>query len=95
LSDSGIQNSGSADSRGNGEVARLKNPFTKTQITVNANYAIETILPGDTVKVTNVPSGASSLLSGQVLRIQRIEYDGALALLHLADIIEIFGNELK
>ena len=46
LTDSGIQNSGSADSKGNGEVARLKNPFTKTQITVNANYAIETILPG-------------------------------------------------
>lgn len=94
LSDSGIQNSGSADSKGNGEIARLKSPFTKTQITVNANYAIESILPGDTVKVTNVPSGASSLLSAQVLRIQRVEYDGALAVLHLADIVDIFGTEL-
>jgi hypothetical protein len=94
LSDSGIQNSGSADSKGNGEIARLKSPFTKTQITVNANYAIESILPGDTVKVTNVPSGASSLLSAQVLRIQRVEYDGALAVLHLADIVDVFGTEL-
>lgn len=94
LSDSGIQNSGSADSKGNGEVARLKNPFIKTQITVNANYPIETILPGDTVKISNVPSGSSSLLSGQVLRIQRVEYDGCLAVLHLADIVDVFGTEL-
>ena len=93
LTDSGIQNSGSADSKGNGEVARLRNPFTKTQITVNANYAIETILPGDTVKIQNIPSGASSLLSGQVLRIQRVEYDGSLAVLHLADTVEVFGTE--
>ncbi|MFH1621064.1 MAG: hypothetical protein ABIB04_03190 [Patescibacteria group bacterium] len=94
LTDSGIQNSGSADSKGNGEVARLKNPFTKTQITVNANYAIETILPGDTVKISNITSGTSSILSGQVLRIQRVEYDGSLAVLHLADIVDVFGTEL-
>lgn len=94
LSDSGIQNSGSADSKGNGELARLKNPFTKTQITVNANYAIETILPGDTVKISNITSGASSILSGQVLRIQRVEYDGSLAILHLADTKDLFGTEL-
>jgi hypothetical protein len=61
---------------------------------VNANYAIETILPGDTVKVTNVPSGASSLLSGQILRVQRVEYDGSLAVLHLADVVDIFGTEI-
>lgn len=94
LSDSGIQNSGSADSKGNGEIARSKNPFTKTQITVNANYAIETILPGDTVKISNITSGASSILSGQVLRIQRVEYDGSLAVLHLADTIDLFGTEI-
>ena len=94
LSDSGIQNSGSADSKGSGEVARLKNPFTKTQIIVNANYAIETILPGDTVKISNVTAGASSILSGQVLRVQRVEYDGCLAVLHLADILDNFGTEM-
>ncbi len=94
LSDSGIQNSGSADAKGNGEIARLKDPKTKTLITVNANYAIETILPGDTIKILNVPSGASSLLSGQVLRIQRVEYDGSLATLHLAEISDVFGAEL-
>ena len=95
MSDSGIQNSGSADSKGNGEVARLKNPFTKTQITVNANYAIETILPGDTVKISNVTAGISSILSGQILRIQRVEYDGCLAVLHLADITDVFGTEFN
>ncbi len=95
LSDSGIQNSGSADAKGNGEIARLKDPKTKTLVTVNANYAIETILPGDTIKILNVPSGSSSLLSGQVLRIQRVEYDGGLAVLHLADISDVFGDELS
>ena len=94
LSDSGIQNSGSADAKGNGEIARLKDPKTKTLVTVNANYAIETILPGDTIKILNVPSGSSSLLSGQVLRIQRVEYDGSLAVLHLAEILDVFGSEL-
>lgn len=94
LTDSGIQNSGSADAKGNGEIARLKDPRTKTVLTVNANYAIETILPGDTVKIVNVPSGASSFLSGQILRIQRVEYDGSLAVLHLADIVDVFGSEL-
>lgn len=94
LSDSGIQNSGSADAKGNGEIARLKDPKTKTLVTVNANYAVETILPGDTLKILNVPSGSSSLLSGQVLKIQRVEYDGSLAVLHLADITDVFGSEL-
>jgi hypothetical protein len=94
LSDSGIQNSGSADAKGNGEIARLKDPKTKTLVTVNANYPIETILPGDTLKILNVPSGASSLLSGQVLRIQRVEYDGSLAVLHLAEILDVFGAEI-
>lgn len=94
LTDSGIQNSGSADAKGNGEIARLKDPRTKTILTVNANYAIETIMPGDTVKVLNVPSGASSLLSGQILRIKRVEYDGSLAVLHLADMGDIFGSEI-
>jgi hypothetical protein len=94
ITDSGIQNLAGADARGNGEVAKLKDPRTKTLITVNANYAIENILPGDTVKVLNVPSGSSSLLSGQVLRVQRIEYDGSLATLHIADTTDIFGEEL-
>lgn len=94
LTDSGIQNSGSADVKGNGEITRLKDPRSKTVLTVNTNYAIETILPGDTVKVLNVPSGTSSLLSGQVLRIQRVEYDGSLAVLHLADQVDVFGNEI-
>lgn len=82
------------DAKGNGEIARLKDPKTKTLVTVNANYAIETILPGDTIKILNVPSGSSSLLSGQVLRIQRVEYDGSLAVLHLADITDVFGSEI-
>lgn len=53
-----------------------------------------TIVPHRSPSALNVPSRTSSLLSGQVLRIQRVEYDGSLAVLHLADMIDVFGTEL-
>jgi len=93
VSDSGIGNSGSADAKGNAEVARLKDPFTKTVLVVNSNYPIETIQPGDTVKVVNISGDTSQMVSG-VLRVLRVEYDGSTARLNLADVVDNFGNEL-
>lgn len=87
-----LQNSAAADAQGNADVARQKDVKTKTILTVNANYAIETIKPGDTVKVLNVSQNTSQMLTG-VLRIVRVEYDGATAVLHLADVADNFGNE--
>lgn len=91
--ESGITNLTSANARGNGDVARQKDPKTKTVIVVNANYAIETIKPGDTVKVLNTSYSTTSMLTG-VLRIVRVEYDGTVAVLHLADVADNFGKEL-
>ena len=92
--DSGITNSGTADARGNGDIARLKNPFTKVEITANFSYAIETILPGDTVQVSNIVSGGSQMVAG-VMQIIRVEYDGATAVLTIADTVQNFGTEFS
>lgn len=90
--DTTITNAAGADARGNADVARQKDIKTKTVLTVNANYAIETIKPGDTVKVLNVSQNTSQMLTG-VLRIVRVEYDGATAVIHLADVADNFGKE--
>ena len=91
-SETGITNLASADARGNGDVARQKDPKTKTVITVNTQYAIENILPGDTVRVVNVSGNTSQMLTG-VLRVLRTEYDGVTCKLHLADVLDNFGTE--
>ncbi len=91
-SDTSLLNLAAANAHGNGEIAKQKDPRTKTVIHVNTNYAIETIKPGDTVKVYNVSANTSQMLSG-VLRILRVEYDGTMAVLHLADIVDNFGKE--
>lgn len=92
ISDGGIGDSGSADARGNAELARQKSPFTATQLVVNARYPIETIKPGDTVRVVNKTGGTSQMLDG-IFRIQRVEYNGTVATLALDDVINNFGIE--
>lgn len=92
VTDSGIDNSGTADQRGAGDLARLDAPLTKTVIRVNTEYAIETILPGDTVQVFNVTNGTSQMVTG-VLKVARIAYDGATCLLTIADSVQNYGAE--
>jgi len=92
ITDSGIQDLTTATARANGELARKKNPFTKTMLVVNANYPIETIKPGHTVRVVNKTLNTSQMLDG-IYRILRVEYNGLLATLHLDDIINNFGTE--
>lgn len=91
--DTTIGDSGTADAKGDGFIGANKDPRTKTLIVVNATYAIETILPGDTCQVLNVKAGTQQVLSG-VFRIVRVEYDGTTATLHLSDVVENFGNEM-
>lgn len=94
VSDSGIQDLTTANSRGNSELARKKNPFTKTMLVVNANYPIETIKPGHTVRVVNKTLNTSQMLNG-IYRILRVEYNGLIAILHLDEIINNFGTEFE
>lgn len=93
ISDSGINDLATANTKGNGQLGQLKNIITKTEIIVNAQYPIETILPGDTVKIQNVTNNTSQMVTG-VLRVLRTEYNGATCSLHLGDILDNFGNEL-
>ena len=92
INDSNIKDSGSSDAAGNGDVARKKNPVVKGIITVNTNYAIESILPGDTCQIFNNTTGGAAILAG-IMNIVRVEYDGNTAVLHLADYVEVFGTE--
>lgn len=92
ISDTNIQNAGSATALGDGEVARLKDVKIQTKIVLNAQYDLETIFPGDTCRIVNVPDTASQMVSG-VFRILRTEYDGMTMTLHLAEIVQNFGVE--
>jgi len=94
VEDSDILSLDASDARGNGDIARSKNPFKKTEIVVNAQYAIETIKAGDTCTIRNIRTVSTQFLTG-IFRIVRVEYDGATAKLHLSDIVYNFGNEFS
>lgn len=94
IEDSAIGNSGSADEAGNGNTNRKKDSKTKTELVINATYAIENIKPGETCQIRNVKSGTAQMLSG-VLRILRVEYDGAVATLQLSELMDNLGDEFK
>lgn len=91
-SDSAIGDSGSADEKGDGFIAANKDPKTITKLTINAEYAIETINAGDTCEVRGIKDTSGVMLSG-VKRIKRVEYDGSLAMLDLDDVFDNFGQE--
>lgn len=92
IADGSIQDGTSATALGDGEVARLKDVKIQTQVVVNAQYDLESILPGDTCRIVNVPDTASQMVSG-VFRILRTEYDGTTMSLHLSEIARNFGVE--
>lgn len=94
INDSSIQNSGSANDAGNGALSRLKDPVSKAILTINLNYNIETIKPGDTCVVRNLSAGGVAMFGTAVIRIKRVEYDGLTAVLHLGEIVENYGQEL-
>lgn len=90
-SDSGIQDSGSADVKGAAYIASHKGQRDKLSVVVNADYAIETILPGDTCQVLNTKIGA---LPKRIHRIVRVGYDGESAVLDLEEVNDNLGEEL-
>jgi len=94
VTDPGITDQPSSDVKGSAELARLKDPATKTVLVVNSQYAIETILPGDTVRVVNISENTGQMISG-VLRVLRTEYNGSLCTLNLAEVVDNFGLEIS
>ena len=89
----GTSSQGQSDLIGNNLIENKGDLFTKTQLVVNAQYPIETILPGDTVKVLNLTAAQEAWLSG-ILRVVRVRYDGATAVLDLSIITDNYGVEL-
>lgn len=89
----GSSSQGQSDSVGNNLIENQGDLFTKTQLVVNAQYPIETILPGDTVKIQNLTTAQQAWLSG-ILRVVRVRYDGATAVLDLSIITDNYGVEL-
>lgn len=68
--------------------------FQKMQLTLNTNYPIETILPGDTVKIENLTPSEATWLTG-VLRVVRTKYDGETCVVDLSLIYDNFGVEMS
>ncbi len=92
MGDTNIGNAPSATALGDGEVSKLKDVKIQTMVTVNAQYNLETIFPGDTCRIVNVSDTTGQMVQG-VFRILRTEYDGTRMTLHLAEIIRNFGVE--
>lgn len=91
VNDSSITTLAASDARGASELG-AKNPSNKTELVVNSNYLNETIQPGDTLKVLNVPA---SMPFNAVNRIVRVQYDGSLAVIQLAEVFNVFSSELE
>lgn len=95
VSSSSVTDITTANSTGNGNIAKKKDPIVKGKITINNLYNLETIKPGDTCKILNQRVSTSSLLPvGDIYRIARVEYDGTKAMLTLGDVVTNFGNEI-
>lgn len=91
VNDPSVTTLSASDARGASELA-ASSPTVRTVVVVNSFYLNETIQPGDTVKILNIPS---TLPFSGINRIVRVEYDGSLATLHLAEVTNNFSNELR
>lgn len=61
VNDTSIKDQTSADRAGNTAVENGKTPLVQATITVNTNYNIESIQPGDTITVQNTKAGSNVL----------------------------------
>jgi len=90
--DQNITNAATAGEFTDKKVVDSKDPKARTKLTINSQFAIEDISPGDTCKVLNLPYG-SGVLSDN-MTIERIEYKGEKAVLHLNEYQHI-ADEIK
>lgn len=71
--DTRITLAATADQRGNGEIADLKDIKIEAKLRINAKYNIESVHPGDTCTVVNLKKG--STLFGDNMLITSVAYD--------------------
>ncbi len=75
-----IANVGTAQSTADAYIAKNKDPRKKYQVTINNNYDIESIRPGDLMTVRNVDLNISAL------QISKIEYNPDNIRIQLEDV---------
>ena len=74
--DERITISGTADQRGDQEIADNKDPKAQVRMRINANYDIESIKPGDTCSVFNVKQGSTVFPANMLITAVRYTPDG-------------------
>lgn len=82
-----LADSTAATNYANSYIANYKDPKKKTILTVNTNYNLESLKPGDTVKVQNF------LYSISNLQIQKISYTWDNVVIEL-DAFDTFAKEV-
>jgi len=87
VSKTDLADSTAATNYANSYIASYKDPKRKTSIQVNASYNLESLKPGDTVKVQNF------LYSISGLQIQKISYTWDRATIELDD-FDTFAKEI-
>ncbi len=93
-SEPGIGAAGTADTLGASEIAKKKDPKATTRLVANMTYDLVSVLPGDTIRIRNLPTAVADIL-GDTLRIKRVEFDGINAQIYTDDTVPNFGHELS
>lgn len=93
ITDSGIQDVGTADQKGNKFLDENDTPSNKTELTVFDTYDIESIEPGQTCTILNLKKGMNFF--GSNMQIVGVTYQGNKAVLELEEAVGDIGAELK
>lgn len=93
LSDSGIQDAGTADQKGNKFLDENDTPSNKTELTVYDTYDIESIKPGQTCTILNLKKGMNFF--GANMQIVGLTYTARKVTLELEESVGDIGRELQ
>ena len=93
VSDSAIPNSGTADQRGNKALNDQKDFKVATKLTINSQYAIESIYPGQTCRLMNFDGSSTNFNTNMM--ITAVNYLGDAAVLDLEEKSLSFGRTLE
>jgi hypothetical protein len=93
ISDSGIQDVGTSDRKGQKFLDENDTPSNKTELTVFDTYDIESIEPGQTCTILNLKKGMNFF--GSNMQIVGVTYQGNKAVLELEEAVGDIGAELK
>lgn len=94
IRDSTITTSGTADQRGEKELADLKDEKVRARLVINNKYDLESIKPGQTCQIANFLK-ASTFFGSNNLHITSVDYTADLVTIELAEEKTGLGRELE